>query len=379
MITPQEITQKAQRHYFPFLRSKITGEPFFPLAIPFGKPAATVAYTDLKKWVTDLLAQAKATTGYGYTVVLETRATRRYGEQSLPAQILIETERDFLRLLGKQREVDRFCAMVDLTRQQLPQLVDWLARYPQRLVENLNVWPELLQVCAYFLAHPRPGLYLRQLPIAVHTKFIEENSAILRQLLDLLLPAEAIQPEESSFERRFYLRYDEPLLRLRLLDPALQLALQWPSSDLSLPFSQATGLSLAGKRVIITENKMNFLTLPLLPDTVALWGQGFQVHALRSVTWLHHCTIQYWGDLDVQGFQILAQVRALFPQTQALLMDRATFDAFAGFVVPGTPTPHTAPTQLTPAERELYDHLVANSLRLEQERIHQAYVCQLLR
>jgi len=376
MITPQEIMKKAQRHYFPFLHSKITGEPFFPLAIPFGKPAATVAYTDLKKWVTDLLAQAKATTGYGYTVVLETRATRRYGEQSLPAQILIETERDFLRLLGKQREVDRFCAMVDLTRQQIHLLVDWLARHPQRLVENLAVWPEILQVCAYFLAHPRPGLYLRELPVAVHTKFIEENSAILRQLLDLLLPAEALRPEESSFERRFYLRYDEPLLRLRLLDPALQLALQWPSSDLSLPFSQATGLSLAGKRVIITENKMNFLTLPLLPDTVALWGQGFQVHALRSVTWLHHCTIQYWGDLDVQGFQILAQVRALFPQTQALLMDRATFDAFAGFVVPGTPTPHAAPAQLTPAERSLYDHLAANQLPLEQERIHHTYVLQ---
>lgn len=335
-----------------------------------------MAYTELKKWVTDLLAQAKATTGYGYTVVLETRTTRRYGEQSLPAQLLIETERDFLRLLGKQREVDRFRAMVDLTRQQLPQLVDWLARYPQRLVENLNVWPELLQVCAYFLAHPRPGLYLRELPIAVHTKFIEENSAILRQLLDGLLPVDAIRPEETSFERRFYLRYDEPLLRLRLLDPAWQPALQWPSPDLSLPFSQATALSLAGKRVIITENKMNFLTLPSLTDTIALWGQGFQVNSLRTVNWLYQCAIWYWGDLDVQGFQILAQVRTLFPQTQSLMMDQATFAAFQPFVVPGMPTSLAPPSQLTPDERTLYDSLAANQLRLEQERIHHTYVLQ---
>lgn len=376
MITPQEITQKAQRHYLLFLRSKLTGEPFFPLAIPFGKPAASVAYTELKKWVMDLLAQAKATSGYGYSVVLETRTTRRYGEQSLPAHIFIETERDFLRLLGKQREVDRFSAMVDLTRQQIPQLVDWLARYPQRLVENLTVWPDLLQVCTYFLHNPRPGLYVRELPIPVYTKFIEEHSAILRHLLDILLPAEAIQSAETAFERRFNLRYDEPLLRLRLLDPPLQAVLQWPGDDLSLPFSQAAALPLAGKQVIITENKMNFLTLPARPNTVALWGQGFQVNALQPVAWLQECAIWYWGDLDVQGFQILAQLRALFPQTHSLLMDRRTFDTFRAFVVKGTPTPYAAPAQLTPDEGELYAYLAVEHLRLEQEHIHQSYVTQ---
>ncbi|MEZ4733591.1 MAG: DUF3322 domain-containing protein [Caldilineaceae bacterium] len=376
MITPQAITQKAQRAYLPFLRSKVTGASFFPLVIPFGKPAAAVAYVELKNWVADLLAQAKATVGYGYTVELETRTMRLYGEQSLPARIFIETEQDFLRLLGKQREAARFDAMVELTRRQLPQLLGWLARYPQRLVETLAIWPDLLQVCTYFLENPRPGRYLRELPIAVHTKFIEENSSILRQLLDLLLPAEAIQAAETAFERRFFLRYDEPLLRVRLLDPALQAALQWPATDLSLPFSQATALPLAGKRVIISENKMNFLTLPALPDTVALWGQGFQVNALHAVAWLQTCTIWYWGDLDVQGLQILAQVRALFPQTHALMMDRATVDAFHAFAVTGTPTPHAVPPQLTAEEGELYAYLAANQLRLEQERIHQAYVLQ---
>lgn len=376
MITPQAITQKAQRSYLPFLRSKLTGDSFFPLVIPFGKPAASVAYVELKNWVAELLAQAKPTIGYGYTVELETRTTRLYGEQSLPARILIETEQDFLRLLGKQREAARFDAMVELTRQQIPHLLDWLARYPQRLVENLAIWPDLLQVCTYFLENPRPGLYLRELPIAVHTKFIEENSPILRHLLDLLLPADAIQAEETTFERRFFLRYDEPLLRVRLLDPALQAALQWPATDLSLPFSQATTLPLAGKRVIITENKMNFLTLPALSDTVALWGQGYQVNALHPITWLHECAIWYWGDLDVQGLQILAQVRALFPQTHALMMDRATLDAFRPFAVTGTPTPHAAPSQLTSEERELYAYLATHQLRLEQERIHQSYVLQ---
>lgn len=323
-----------------------------------------------------LLAQAKAATGSGYTVVLATRATRRYGEQSLPAQILIETEADFLRLLDKQHEVACFHDMSELTRQQLPQLLPWLVHYPQRLLENLAVWPELLQVCTYFLAHPQPGLYVRELPIPVHTKFIEEHNTILRQLLDVVLPAVTIHSAEMTFERRFGLRYDEPLLRLRLLDPTLQAVLQWPGTDLSLPLSQAATLPLAGTQVFITENKMNFLTLPARPNAVALWGQGFQVNALRAVAWLQHCIIWYWGDLDVQGFQILAQVRTLFPQTQSLLMDRRTFETFRRFVVTGTPTPHAAPPPLTPAEAELYAALAAQHLRLEQERIHQSYVVQ---
>lgn len=376
MITAQEIIQKTARHYLPFLRSKLTGEPFFPLEIPFGKPAASVSYPTLKQWVTMLLAQAKATVGYGYTVLLATRATRRYGEQSLPVRIFIETEDDFLRLLGKQGEVDRFNAMSALTREQLPQLMPWLAHYPQRLLENLTIWPDLLQVCTYFLHHPQPGLYVRELPIPVHTKFIEETSASLRQLLDIVLPAAAIHSAETAFERRFGLRYDEPLLRLRLLDPTLQAVYQWPGTDLSLPFSQAAALPLAGTQVFITENKMNFLTLPARPNAVALWGQGFQVNALRSVAWLQECAIWYWGDLDAQGFQILAQVRTLFPQTRSLMMDRATFETFRGFVVPGTPSPYAVPSSLTPDEAELYADLAAQRLRLEQERIHQSYVVQ---
>lgn len=121
---------------------------------------------------------------------------------------------------------------------------------------------------------------------------------------------------------------------------------------------------------------MNFLTLPPRLNTIALWGQGFQVNALRSVAWLHACAIWYWGDLDVQGLQILAQVRGLFPQTCSLMMDRATLDAFQTFAVPGTPTLHVAPPQLTLEECELYAYLATNQLRLEQERIHQSYVLQ---
>src|SRR5690606_21516568 len=127
----------------------------------------------------------------------------------------------------------------------------------------------------------RPGLYLRELPLPVHTKFIEENQAILRQLLDELLPDEMISVEESHFERRFGLRYDEPQIHLRLLDATLHQHLGWPAADFTLTVTVCAGLrGMNGRTVFIVENKMTFLTLPPLSDALGIWGKGFQVNLL---------------------------------------------------------------------------------------------------
>lgn len=304
------------------------------------------------------------------------REMRRLGTQSLPTRITIETERDFLKLIGKEREVERFRKNVVESRAHLPQLEAWLVQHPQALLDHLADWHELLTICTWFVQNPRPNRYVRELPIPVHTKFIEEHHGILRQLLDHLLPDEAVCRSETHFERRFYLRYDEALIRLRLLDTGLQAQLQWPANDLSIPLSQAQLLPLAGKAILITENKLNFLSLPQLPNTVAIWGQGFQVNLLGTLGWLHQCPLYYWGDLDVQGFQILAQLRRFFPQTYSVMMDSATLSAFRQFAVSGVTSTQQSPPHLTPAEVELYTYLMTNRLRLEQERIAQAYAVE---
>ena len=65
-------------------------------------------------------------------------------------------------------------------------------------------------------------------------------------------------------------------------------------------------------------------------------------------------SLYYWGDIDVQGFEILSQFRSYFPQTQSLLMDRATFDTyFEGDK--GTPSNVSKPLHLTPVEATLYN------------------------
>ncbi len=372
MIAPDEIRQQAERKYLDFLRANARGESFFPLAIRFRKAKASDDYLALRQWVGDLLAESKGERGFGYTVILEERELRRYGRQSLPSQITIDTVNDFLRLNGKVAEFDQWEKAVSHTLVQFPQLQDWLAQYPQRVLPHLAIWDDLLTVCAYFVDHPHSNLYLRELPVAVHTKFVEDNQAILRHLLDALLPPAAIHADESQFERRFGLRYDEPQIRLRLLDEPLRYALGWPATDMSLTVSDCAALrGMNDRTILIVENKMTFLTLPPVPNGLAVWGKGFQVSLLHEVGWLADCTIWYWGDLDAQGFAILSQLRRYWPQTRSLLMDEITLAKYQNYVVTGTPVGEILLANLDERETAVYQHLLAHNQRLEQERIGQ--------
>jgi hypothetical protein len=94
MLNPDEIQQKAERLYPIFLSATIKGEPFFPKEFPVGKLSSD--YIILRDAVTQLLEKSKQSLGYGYSVELTTRKTRKYGNQTLPTRIFIETEADYL-------------------------------------------------------------------------------------------------------------------------------------------------------------------------------------------------------------------------------------------------------------------------------------------
>lgn len=378
MLTPAEIKQKAQRKYNQFLRHQITGEPFFPLDIPFGRPSTTAVYSTLRQEVLTLRDGAKEVRGFGYSIDWGIIQTRLYGEQTLPQRVYFADETDFLRLLGKQKEVAAFNTAVSHTLAPFPQLRDWLIQYPQRVVKALPVWDDLLTVCHYFVTHAPPHGYIRELPIPVHTKFIEENEGVLRQLLDELLPDTAVDKTATSFAARYYLRQPEPLIRLRLLDAeTLRPRLGWPATELALPLSALAQLDLGDYPLFIIENLMTFLTFPTVPHGIAIWGRGFGAVRLGELPWLAgHGAVFYWGDVDVQGLEILAGLRGRVPQVQGLLMNTAVFNDHRPFAVRGTPSTHSQPPQLTPAEAELYAYLHQHNLRLEQERIPQAYIRQ---
>ncbi|CAG0989781.1 MAG: DUF2220 family protein [Candidatus Methanoperedens sp.] len=377
MINPAGIRKKAERLYYEYLTALLKSELFFPIEIPFGKPNHTGDYVIIKNEVEELINGSKDKLGYGYKFELERFNTRKYGLQSLPSRIYFENEIDYLKYIKKEKEVSEFKIAISQIRESIPSLNDWINKNTSKVIDNIGKWNDILKVCEYFQKINKPNLYIRELPIEIHTKFIEENKGTLKQLLDFLLPNEAIRKDESEFEKRFYLRYDEPLIRVRALDQSLLAKYNLSFSDFSVPIIIFNDLKIENGRFIITENKMNFLTLPYLKDTFGLFGGGFRIEILKQIDWLKKSNIIYWGDIDAQGFQILSQIRSYFPCTKSVMMDFKTLNLFQQFIVSGTPTNAAINLQnLTTEEKELFDFLNETNCRLEQEKFDQNYVIE---
>ena len=255
----------------------------------------------------------------------------------------------------------------------------WLEHYPLKVLDVADAWPRILNTLSWFQVHPRPNRYLRELDIpGVDSKFIEHHKALLAQLLNRVLPPEAIDASATGqarqgFERRYGLKYDEPLIRFRLLDPLIN---EFNGlTDISVPISQFARIQPQCRRVFITENKINGLSFPEVPDSLVIFGLGYGIGALQEVFWLRSKEIHYWGDIDTHGFAILSQLRGYFPQTLSFLMDRATLLNFRQLWVEELDNKrfNGELANLTPEEsslfHELRDNKIADWVRLEQERI----------
>lgn len=356
------------------LRDAVTGNVRFPLRLTLKVPSPT-DITDrfdlVRAWTSELAVAAP--------LRLEWQEVRHrvQGAQRLPSSAWIDSLEDALTWLGRRREWDRFSAQVAATRQTRPTLLAWLGKRPLQALELSAEWPRLLAVVGWLAEHPRPGIYLRQVDLpGVHSKFIEAHRGVLAELLDLALPADAVDETKTGVSR-FAARYgflDKPTrIRLRVLDPDIQVLPGIPCPDITLDAGSFSRLVLDIGRVFITENETNFLAFPHVPGAIVIFGAGYGWEALAQARWLKSCAIHYWGDIDTHGFGILDQLRGHFDHVASFLMDGATLDAHTPvWGVEDRPL-RVDLHRLTPEERSLYhdlrDNRIREGLRLEQEHI----------
>lgn len=137
-----------------------------------------------------------------------------------------------------------------------------------------------------------------------------------------------------------------------------------------LDFHTAAQLRQADADRFLTLSAQLLDAFPELHD----WIDRYPMTVLELAgDWLAGKTLFYWGDIDTHGFRILNRVRAAWPHTRSLLMDRATLMAHQPlWGREPKPIHHDLP-HLDPHERVLYRDLADNRLgdqvRLEQERI----------
>lgn len=352
----------------------VTGESLFPKRLTLKVPtSAEIAdhFDVVRIWTGELRAMPFC------RVEMREFRHRLFGANTVPNAIWIDTDKDALALVGKQRAATRFAGLVEITRSLEPRLLPWLAKRPLQALELADQWHRLLEIVAWIEKHPASGMYLRQVDIpGVHTKFIEAHRGVLAELLDIVVPPAALDLTASGvhhFAQRYGFR-DKPLLvRFRPLDRCLSILPCSFAQDISLDAESFVRLDPNVSRVFITENEINFLAFPPVEESLVIFGAGYGFEMLSRATWLKRCRIHYWGDIDTHGFAILDQLRSHFDHVESFLMDRTTLMAFESqWGAEEKQTLRDLP-RLDHEEKVLYDELrdnrICNQLRLEQEKI----------
>jgi hypothetical protein len=382
--TPADLRQQLQRSWDKGeILGALLGKSAFPRRLTLKTPTATELrdhFDAVRSWSQQLRDLPH--------IRLEMRDFRHqvFGQNSLPDAAWIDDAESAIALLGKQKEARIFAQILASTAPCKkhpwgatfqPKLLPWLARRPLKALELADSWARLLAVIAWLQAHPRPGIYVRQMDVAdVHSKFVEANRGVLTELLDLALPPDSIDATatgSSGFNQRYGFLDKPERIRLRWLDAAASPFPLLAEADMTLDAASFARLNVAVDCVFITENEINFLAFPPVANALILFGAGYGFTALAAADWLKSCRMYYWGDLDTHGFAILDELRSHFPPVQSLLMDRATLLAGQSlWTEEATPTQRNLP-RLQPDERAVYDVLRDNrlgkNLRLEQERI----------
>ena len=224
--TPADLRTRLERLWTrgDVLAAIVRGESLFPYEVSLRRPnAREIAHEfgEVMDWVATLQADSRSLRGFGYDLRYELVTNRVQGSNEIPVSAVFPTEDDALRFIGRERDACRARRLIEMTRARFSVLEEWMARRPLVMLQHAAEWERILAVLDWFAANPRPGVYLRQLDIpSVDTKFIEANRALLMELLDCVLPPEAIDREATGvrgFARRYGLRDEPPLIRFRIL------------------------------------------------------------------------------------------------------------------------------------------------------------------
>jgi hypothetical protein len=368
------------------LREYLSGGTLFPLRLTLRAPTSadiSDRFDAVRAWATALATMSEV------HVIWRDVRHRVQGMQRVPESLWVDTVDDAVSLLEKAPDCAAFVEVIALTDAHMPELRPWLSRRPLVAAQLASDWQRLLTVVSWIVAHPRSGRYIRQISLpGIHSKFIESHRGVLSELLDQVLPADAIDMTRSGiahFSARYGFAQKPTRIRFRELDPRRSLLPGLAGADIALDAESFSKLNADVKRVFITENETSFLTFPSVPDGIVIFGSGYGWDALAKADWLNRCAIYYWGDIDTHGFAILNQLRRHFRAVTSILMDRTTFDTHADSWGSEASPVMTDLPGLTAEEGSLYNDLRYRRLqpdvflRLEQEYVDYAVVEAALR
>lgn len=382
MINSEEIKKQCEKKYNSFLKNVITNdESFFPLEIHGNKGKVTDDIIKRSAELKDLVEHCKEKVGVGYTLITENIETKKNGNQTSIKKIIIENEKDFLSFINKTLEVERFNNSLNLIKQNTKSFQlfndktfsDWALNHITDLCkkEEDEFWKNILLCVNWFYKNPKSNLYIREIPLQIHTKFIENNFTIIQSFFTFDLQ-DGLKQKPVLFEIRPLCENtntDEP--KLTFLPKIFSLS----SIDLDTLLKNNSMQSI--KKIFIIENEMVFLSFPQIRNALCIWGHGYTALMLKDCDALNTKELYYFGDLDEHGFDILSKFRSHFCNTKSFCMDKITLKTFTKFRVASKKSPLVnVPENLNDSEKDVFAILQQDKSfnRLEQERITNEYI-----
>jgi hypothetical protein len=375
MIDAAALRRQAINKYPDVVEALLRGEQPFPLRLRYPRIRTTDSREAILRDIAVLRAESREQLAYGLTIEWTEVNTAKHGRNPIPDDISLAAEDDFLGYIGKRDEMRTVRSAAEILAQAFPEIRPKLPEMWRLLRDgSRDFWHGIVRVVSFFKEVPFPERYIRELPIEVPTKFVWENRALIERLVGAVSP-QSLRPDRETFEERLGLKTPDALIECRILDDALLPG--WHFRQFTVGIKDVDYLGeLSARIVLITENRTNFLTLPSLRNAIAIQGQGYAVSRLGRVPFLKSKRILYWGDLDAQGFEILATLRRVLPQVESLMMDTETWERFKSFRGDGVAS-RNPPQQFLPylseTESTIFTEIAAAGGRLEQERIPQGY------
>jgi hypothetical protein len=368
----RQLEKKYQAH----LKAIIVSESIFPIKLIGGKDNPTNS-VDLSDGIAYFLSNEKWVDKKGWTIKWKNIKVNKKTEE-WPAQIFIETEEDLLFLLKKEKEMAKF-------KQILQQLVAWnpaiqegLVRYSNDIIQKEKAWKDICMVVDHLLLHDVSEYYLRNLPISVHSKFMEQHKSIIISFLKHLAP-ERFTSESKDLSEVLGLKLKQHLFPVKWLDDALAKTYNIDLEIMGISLSGLQELDNNVKEIWLVENETNLYLVPKRKNALAICSRGFAVNLLKGIPLFEKVKLLYWGDLDMHGFTILHQCRAIYQHVTSVMMDVETITFHQSeyqlidvkIICSNLPLLH-------PHEMEAFERLYPNG-RIEQEKLNQEYISQYIK
>jgi len=372
VLTPKDIERQAAAKYSAFVAAHFSGAKFFPLEIRFGRPDPTAPLIDLQRQVEALQQGAKSDTKAGYHIESSVRRTRFNLEQRLPTRVWFDGADDYLAYIGKVKEFAGLSADLDAFRReaQASCFVEWSRPNARTFLLRLEPGDGAALGMAVRALHarPQPRCYGREIALpGVSGKFIEAYLGLITQILrECGSPA---WKDGDDYHRQLGLLQPPRLIRTRMLDA--------PESDIGTTFDRFCRPAKVDT-VIVVENLRSYLTLPSIPHTLAIYGEGRAGQTLSGVTWLGEVRLFYWGDMDPHGYGILNGLRRTYPNCRSILMGADALDQYWALWSEASVIAKPDYSLLTESEREAAERTNSNCKGVEQEKIPSGEVSNLI-